>query len=52
MIYLIPFSKFSDMLPAFTYARVIGNLWSFCLGVNVLIRLAKSNGRPLPFAVY
>ena len=26
MICLISFSKFSDLLPAFTYARAIGNL--------------------------
>ena len=25
-----------DVLPAFTYARAIGNLWSICLGVNIL----------------
>ena len=34
MICMISFSKFSDMLPAFTCARAIGNLWSICLGVN------------------
>ena len=33
---MISFSKFSDVLPAFTYARAIGNLRSFCLGVDVL----------------
>ena len=37
MICLISFSKFSDVLPAFTCARVIGNLSSICLGVNILI---------------
>ena len=35
------FSKFSYLLPAFTCARAIGNLWSICLGVNSLI--------PFPF---
>ena len=34
-IRLISFSKFSDVLPAFTCARAIGNLWNICLGVNV-----------------
>ena len=34
MICLISFSKFSDMLPAFTCPRAIGNLSSICLGVN------------------
>ena len=23
-------------MPAFTYATAIGNLWSICLGVNIL----------------
>ena len=35
-ICLIPFNKFSELFPAFTYARAIGNLWSNCLGVNIL----------------
>ena len=30
------------MLPAFTYAGAIGNLWSICLGVNIFRCLAKS----------
>ena len=42
MIWQISFSKFSDVLPAFTCARVISNLWSIYLGVNNLI--------PLPFS--
>ena len=33
---LISFSKFSDVLLAFTCARAIGNLWSICLGVTIL----------------
>ena len=32
----ISFEKFSDVLPAFTCARAIGNLWSICLGVKIL----------------
>ena len=36
MIWQISFSMFSDVLPAFTSARAIGNLWSICLGVNIL----------------
>ena len=49
MICLILFSKFSDVFPAFTWASAIGNSWSIFLVVNILIRLAKSEGRPLPF---
>ena len=36
MISLISFRYFSDVLPAFTCVRAIGNLWSICLGVNIL----------------
>ena len=25
-----------ELLPAFTYARAIGNFWIICLGVNIL----------------
>ena len=32
IICLISFSKFSDLLPA----SAIGNIWSICLGVNIL----------------
>ena len=49
MICLISFSKVAYVLPAFTCARAIGNLWSIFLGVNNLMLLAKSGGRPLPF---
>ena len=35
VICIIPFSKFSDVLPPFTCARAISNLWSICLGVNI-----------------
>ena len=31
------FKKLSELLPAFTCARAIGNLWSICFGVNILI---------------
>ena len=30
------FSTFSDVLPAFTYAKIISNLWSICLEINIL----------------
>ena len=43
IICLISFCKFSEVLPAFTYPRAIGNLWSICLGVNIL--------RPSPYFV-
>ena len=33
---LISFNKFSELLPAFTCARAIGNVWSICFGVNIL----------------
>ena len=36
MIGLISFSKFSDVLPAFTFARAIGYLWSISLEFNIL----------------
>ena len=39
IIYLVSFSKFSDVLPAFTCTRAIANIWSICLGVNILICL-------------
>ena len=57
IICMISFGKFSDVLPALTCAKAIGNLWSTCLGVNIL-RLewpetlamwAKSKGSPLRF---
>ena len=28
--------RFSDILLGFNYAKVIGNLWSICLGVSIL----------------
>ena len=37
MICPVFFSKFSDILPAFTYTSVIGNLWSISLEVSILI---------------
>ena len=36
IIFLISFSNFPDVLTAFTCARAISNLWSICLGVNIL----------------
>ena len=39
MVCLISYSKFSDVLPAFTCARAIVNVSSICLGVNILIHL-------------
>ena len=44
IIWWISFSKFSDVLPAFTRTRAIGNLWIICLGVNILSCLTKSSG--------
>ena len=48
MICLISFIKFPDVLPTFTCSRAIGNLWSICLGVSILICLAKFKESPLP----
>ena len=36
MICMISFNKFWDVLPTFTCSRAIDNLWSICLGVNIL----------------
>ena len=36
MIWRISFSKFSDVLPAFTCASAIDNHWGICLGINIL----------------
>ena len=33
--YLTNFSKFLNVLPAFTFARAIANLLSICLGANI-----------------
>ena len=49
MVCLISFSKFSDVLHAFTCVSAIGNLWDTCLGINILMHLARSKLRPLPF---
>ena len=57
MICLISFSKFSVCIISFFCANAIGNLWSICLGVNILIcsqsetlaTRAKSERSPLPF---
>ena len=45
MICLVSCSKFSDVLPALTCARAIGNLSSICLGANIL-RLEWSENLP------
>ena len=36
MILPISFSRFSGVLPAFTCARTIGELWRICFRVNIL----------------
>ena len=36
IICLISLSKFSDVLPVFTFSRAIGNLWNICLVLNIL----------------
>ena len=33
---MILFSRCPDVLPVFTCAEAFGNLWSICLGVNIL----------------
>ena len=59
MIRQMLFRKFSEVLPALSSARAIGNLWSICLEVNTLRHersetsttrstRAKSEGRPIP----
>ena len=40
-IFPILFSNFSGLLCACTCARTIGNLWSICLGVDILNCLSK-----------
>ena len=35
-ICLISFNNLSELLPVFTCVRATGNLWSICLGVNIL----------------
>ena len=35
-IFLISFNRLFELLPAFTCAGAIGNLWSNCIGVNIL----------------
>ena len=63
VICMISFSRFSDVLTAFTYARAIGNLWNICYAANILSCVwsktllsqnlatrTKSNGSPLPLS--
>ena len=40
---LISLSKFSDILPTFTYARTTGNLWNICLGFNIWFLFLEAN---------
>ena len=35
MTCLVSFSKFSDVIPAFTCVEAASNLWSISLGVNI-----------------
>ena len=62
VIWLISFSKFLDVLHTFTCARAISNLWSICIGVNILSWLrsealairpkwVKSKGCPFPWNI-
>ena len=39
IICMSSFSKFPDLLPAFSCASAIDNLWSICLDVNILTSL-------------
>ena len=39
LIWDIPISRFSDVLPYFTCESATSNLWGICLGVNILISL-------------
>ena len=39
MIWVVEFNKFSDVLPAFTCASSIRNVWSIFLRVSILINL-------------
>ena len=43
IICLISLSKFSDILPAFTYARTTGNLWNICLGFSIWFLFLEAN---------
>ena len=44
IIWRLSFSKFSDVLRAFTCGRATGNLWNICLKVNIF--------RTLPFIAF
>ena len=50
MIYLVSFSKFSDVLATITCATTIGNLWSICLGITtVRLELSETlSEKPVP----
>ena len=45
IIFLNWFSSFSNVLPAFTCPRAIGNLWSIWVGANIFNN--ESEGRPV-----
>ena len=47
MIFQILFSKFSDVLSAFTYARAFKNFRNIGLGLNILRCETKTYGRPV-----
>ena len=47
IIFLTSFKKFSDVLPTFTCAKAIANLWNVCLGLNILSCVAKFERPPL-----
>ena len=44
MICIISFSKFLDVLLAFTCIRTIGTIWSICLEVNIF--------NPFPYVAF
>ena len=48
IMWRISFSKFSDVLPAFTCGSAIGILWSICLGVWHFSCLDKPRGCAFP----
>ena len=49
MICPISLTKFSDVLPAITFASAIGNFWRIYFGVNMSICLANFEESLLPF---
>ena len=49
MIWQILFNKFSDVIPACTCVGATGKLQKICLGVDILCRVAMSEGPSFPF---